>query len=76
MENLLAHRRDGSALLVPLASTGAFMRVLAAVANAEEPIRIDPRAIRWEGEGQDRRAMVEDIEDWLAEGRVNRPDVH
>ena len=36
-ENLLAYRRDGSALLVPLASTGAFMRVLAAVADADEP---------------------------------------
>jgi predicted dehydrogenase len=65
MENLLAHRRDGSALLAPLASTGAFMRVLAAVSNADEPVRIDPRAIRWEGEGQDRRAIVEDIENWL-----------
>ena len=66
VENLLAYRRDGSALLVPLASTGAFMRVLAAVAEADEPVRIDPRAIRWEGEGQDRRAVVEDIEHWLA----------
>ena len=65
LENLLAHRRDGSPLLVPLASTGAFTRVLDAVANAEEPTRIDPRAIRWEGEGQDRRAIVEDIENWL-----------
>jgi predicted dehydrogenase len=66
LENLLAHRRDGSALLVPLASTGAFMRVLAAVADADEPIRIDPRTIRWEGEDQDRRAVVDDIENWLA----------
>jgi predicted dehydrogenase len=65
LENLLAHRRDGSTLLVPLASTGAFMRVLTAVSDANEPIRIDPRAIRWEGEGQDRRAVVEDIENWL-----------
>jgi predicted dehydrogenase len=66
LDNLLAHRRDGSPLLVPLASTGAFMRVLAAVADADEPTRIDPRAIRWDGEGQDRRACVEGIEDWLA----------
>jgi predicted dehydrogenase len=64
VENLLAHRRDGSPLLVTLASTGAFMRVLAAVAD-REPIQIDPRAIRWEGEGHDRRAIVEDIENWL-----------
>ena len=43
------------------------MRVLAAVADAEEPVRIDPRSIRWEGEGPDRRAAVDDIEHWLAE---------
>jgi predicted dehydrogenase len=67
VENLLAHRRDGTPLLVPLASTGAFMRVLAAVAEADEPVRIDPRAIRWEGEGQDRRAVVDDVESWLRE---------
>lgn len=65
LENLLAHRRDGAPLLVPLASTGAFMRVLDAVAQSEEPVRIDPRAIRWSGEGQDRRAIVDDIEHWL-----------
>jgi predicted dehydrogenase len=64
VENLLAHRRDGSELLVPLASTGAFMRVLAAVADYE-PVQIDPRAVHWEGEGQDRRAIVENIENWL-----------
>jgi len=63
-ENLLAHRRDGAPLLVPLASTGAFMRVLAAVA-ADEPVRIDPRAIQWQGEGQDRRPAVDDVEHWL-----------
>src|SRR5215213_4330072 len=63
-ENLLAHRRDGVTLLVPLVSTGAFMRVLAAVA-ADEPVRIDPRAIQWQGEGQDRRPAVDDVEHWL-----------
>ena len=67
VENLLAHRREGAPLLVPLVSTGAFMRVLAAVAGADEPVRIDPRAVRWEGEGSDRRAIVDDIETWLAE---------
>jgi len=65
VENLLAHRRDGSPLLVPLASTGAFMRVLAAVAE-HEPVQIDPGAVRWEGEGNDRRAIVNDIDEWLA----------
>ena len=66
VENLLAHRRDGTPLLVPLASTGAFMRVLSAIAEADEPIRIDPRAIQWEGEGSERRGFLPDIETWLA----------
>ena len=43
LENLLDHRRNGTPLLVPLVSTGAFMRVLAAVAEADEPVRVDPR---------------------------------
>jgi predicted dehydrogenase len=65
LENLLAHRREGVPLLVPLVSTGAFMQVLAAVAAADEPVRIDPRAIQWLGEDQDRRAVVDDIDHWL-----------
>ena len=67
LENLLAHRRDGTPLLVPLASTGAFMRVFDAVANADEPVRIDPRAIDWRGDGEDRRAVVDDVEYWVEE---------
>jgi predicted dehydrogenase len=65
LENLLAHRREGAPLLVPLVSTGAFMRVLAAVAEADEPVRIDPRAIEWRGEGQERRAVVAEVDHWL-----------
>ncbi len=65
LENLLAHRRDGDPLLVPLVNTGAFMRVLAAVAAADEPVRVDPQAIDWQGEGQDRRPAVDNIEHWL-----------
>ena len=65
LENLLAHRREGVPLLVPLVSTGAFMQVLAAIAAADEPVRIDPRAIQWLGEDQDRRAVVDDIDHWL-----------
>jgi predicted dehydrogenase len=65
LENLLAHRREGAPLLVPLVSTGAFMRVLAAVAEADEPVRIDPRAIEWRGEGQERRAVVVEVDHWL-----------
>ncbi len=75
LENLLAHRRDGAPLLVPLASTGAFMRVLGAVAAADEPVRIDPRAIRWEGEGQDRRAGGRQCRALAVEGSIERADI-
>jgi len=71
LENLLAHRRDGTPLLVPLVSTGAFMRVLAAVAAADEPVRIDPRAIQWQGEGQDRHAIVDNVTHWAAQAAVS-----
>ena len=56
---------------MPLVSTGAFMAVLDAVAVAEEPVRIDPRAIRWEGEGNDRRAVVDNVEHWLWKAAVS-----
>jgi predicted dehydrogenase len=71
VENLLAHRRDGTPLLVPLISTGAFMRVLGAIAAADEPVRIDPRAITWEGEGRDRRPSVDNVEHWLWRSAVS-----
>jgi predicted dehydrogenase len=71
LENLLAHRQDGTPLLVPLVSTGAFMQGLAAVAAADEPVRIDPRAIQWEGKGQDRRAVVDNVEHWLWQAAVS-----
>ncbi|HET9874086.1 MAG TPA: DUF6807 family protein [Propionibacteriaceae bacterium] len=67
LENLIASRRGQSELLVPLSSTGAFMRVLDAVARAGEPVRIDPRAITWSGDGPDRRPVVADVEQALRE---------
>jgi hypothetical protein len=65
LEDLLEHRRTGRPLRVPLAATGAFMRVLAAVADADDPVRVDPRAVHWTGEGEDRRPVVEEVEHWL-----------
>jgi hypothetical protein len=47
------------------------MQVLAAVAAADEPVRIDPRAIQWEGKGQDRRAVVDNVEHWLWQAAVS-----
>lgn len=67
LENLVAFRRGEAPLLVPLRSTGAFMRVLDAVAAAAEPMRIDPRAIDWQGADAERRPIVRDVEHWLEE---------
>ncbi|MFI7582100.1 DUF6807 family protein [Kocuria kalidii] len=67
LENLLDARRQGTALLCPLASTGAFVRVLDAVRTAPDPVRIDPRHVRWhEDGGTARRAVLDGIEDWAA----------
>ncbi len=71
LENLLAHRRNGTPLLVPLASTGAFMRVLDAVTAAGEPVRVDPRAIQWQGEGQDRSAIVDNVTHWVTQAAMS-----
>ena len=76
LENLLAHRRDGTTLLVPLASTGAFMRVLAAVAEArragtDRPTRrpLGGRGPGSAGHRRRRRALARG-------GGRDRPDVH
>ncbi|ROP74004.1 DUF6807 family protein [Curtobacterium sp. PhB115] len=61
LENLLAHRARGDALLVPLVSTGAFVEVLEAV-RATEPVRIDHPWVTWQGDGPERRPLVADVE--------------
>ncbi|WP_022905417.1 DUF6807 family protein [Curtobacterium sp. B18] len=61
LENLLAHRSRGDALLVPLVSTGAFVEVLEAV-RATAPVQIDHPWVTWEGEGPARRPLVTDVE--------------
>lgn len=66
LENLIAARRDGAALLCPLAATGAFMRVLDAVRTAPDPVPIDPEHVRWLEEGGTRRAVLPGVEDWAA----------
>jgi len=64
--DLVRARRRGTPLLVPLARTGAFMRVLDAVAAVDEPVRVDPRAVTWSGEGPERRPVVADVGRWVA----------
>ncbi|MGP4024833.1 DUF6807 family protein [Actinomadura sp. 3N407] len=46
--DLLAHIRDGSPLLVPLARTGGFTRLLDAIRLAPEPRPIEARFVRTE----------------------------
>lgn len=66
LENLIDARRHGTALLCPLAATGAFMRVLDAVRTAPDPVPIAVEHVRWHEEGGTRRAVLPGIEDWAA----------
>ncbi|GAB3551216.1 hypothetical protein GCM10027404_19940 [Arthrobacter tumbae] len=65
LENLLEHRTAGTALISPLASSGAFMRVLDAVRLAPAPQPIDPSHVTWIGDGDDSHPVVHGIEDLL-----------
>lgn len=62
LTNLLAARRDGTALLNPLADNGAFMRVMEAVRTAPDPKPIPPEYVRWEGDGVEARPIVRRID--------------
>ncbi|ALV47039.1 oxidoreductase [Arthrobacter alpinus] len=66
LENLLAHRKDGTPLLSSLENSGAFMSVLEAVRTAEDPQRIAPEYVEWVGEGPAAHPVVEDIGAWIA----------
>ncbi|MEU5640376.1 Gfo/Idh/MocA family protein [Streptomyces milbemycinicus] len=46
LENLVAHLRDGTELLVPPHRTGAFMRVVEAIRTAPDPVRLPADAWR------------------------------
>ncbi|WP_395244319.1 Gfo/Idh/MocA family protein [Agromyces sp. MMS24-K17] len=75
LADLVDHATTGSPLLVPIASTGGFMRVLEAVRTAPDPAVIDPAFVdrRVTGDG-DAHAVVADVEAWcdrvVAEGRT------
>jgi predicted dehydrogenase len=63
LENLVAHVRDAAVpLLVPLAATRAFMRVLEAVRLAPEPVEIPPRYRRLDASGPRPRLVVPGID--------------
>lgn len=50
LENLIAHVRDGTELLVPLSATGAFTRVLDEVRRAPDPVAVPEEYQRIEPE--------------------------
>ncbi|GAB3535729.1 hypothetical protein GCM10027403_14150 [Arthrobacter tecti] len=65
LANLFEHRASGTVLISPLASAGAFMRVLDAVRLAPPPHAIDSAYVTWTGEGADAHPVVHGIEDLL-----------
>ncbi|MFB8368243.1 Gfo/Idh/MocA family protein [Pseudarthrobacter sp. NPDC055928] len=64
-ENLIAHRREGTALISPLVDSGAFMLVLEAIRTAPQPALISPDYVQWEGDGDAAHAVVVGIEEAL-----------
>ena len=64
-ENLLQHLSEGTALLSPLAHSGAFMRVLEAIRTAEAPALIPTEFVTWVGDGDQAHAVIPQIEDIL-----------
>jgi predicted dehydrogenase len=61
LENLLAHRRGDAELIVPLRSTGTFMRVVEAMRLAADATPIGPEHVTWQGEGQTRHPLLDGI---------------
>lgn len=61
LENLLAHLRDGTPLLSPLARAGAFTRVVEAVRTAPDPVRLPPDAWHSDHRGTAPRRVIPGI---------------
>jgi predicted dehydrogenase len=74
LANLVDHVVDGAPLLVPAASTGAFMRVLEAVRESGPPRPIDARHLDRVTDDDGTHLVVRDLEHWsarvVAEGRT------
>lgn len=64
LENLIDHLRDGVPLHSPLASTGAFMRVLEEIRTGPAARAIPAEFVRWTGEGTAARPIVADVGEW------------
>ncbi|MCI3243900.1 MULTISPECIES: Gfo/Idh/MocA family protein [Streptomyces] len=64
LENLVAHVTDGTALLVPPASTGAFMTVVEAVRQAPDPAPLPTAA--WHAVADEDRRVVDGVDALVA----------
>ncbi|MEV0209682.1 Gfo/Idh/MocA family oxidoreductase [Streptomyces sp. NPDC050788] len=64
LENLVAHVTDGTALLVPPASTGAFMTVVEAVRQAPDPAPLPTAA--WHAVPDEDRRVVDGVDALVA----------
>jgi predicted dehydrogenase len=51
-------------LLCDVRDTGAFMRVMEAVRTGADPRPVPADDVDWQGDGDDRRPVVRDVEDW------------
>ncbi|WP_341476396.1 DUF6807 family protein [Arthrobacter glacialis] len=65
LENLLAHRSDGTPLLSSLENSGAFMSVLEAVRTAPDPQPIADEHLQWHGEGTAAHPVITGIGTWI-----------
>ncbi|MBO1752476.1 PmoA family protein [Actinotalea sp. BY-33] len=66
LEDLLAHRSEGTPLLSPLAGTGAFMRVLDAVRAAPDPLPIGPEHVTSVTDELGTHLVVDGVATWCA----------
>lgn len=64
LENLLAHLADGTPLLVPPATTGAFMKVVEAIRRAPDPAALPPGT--WRRVPSRNRRVVPGVETLVA----------
>jgi hypothetical protein len=64
LENLVAHVTDGTALLVPPASTGAFMTVVEAIRQAPDPAPLPTAA--WHAVPDEDRRVVDGVDALVA----------
>ena len=62
VENLLDHRDHGTPMLAPLRETGAFVRVMDAVADTE-PVAIDAAHVTWNESGPSPRIVLAGVRD-------------